>query len=82
MVLTQTLRFAQDRFCGESLKAFLQGAGEAASAAVICANACPTAGTFNLIIFGSGYIPYNFVVDTPVKEVLFVYELYVNFFSC
>ena len=48
---------------------------------MVCAHACPAGGTFNLIIFGFGYLPYNLVIDAVVKEVLFIYELYVNFFS-
>jgi len=54
--------------------------GEAAGWAVVSAHCRPTAGTANFIIPGLGNFPHDFIVDSPVKEVLFVYELYVNFF--
>jgi hypothetical protein len=60
---------------------FHKGAGEAAGWTMVLAHACSAAGTPNLIALGFGYSTHNFIIDTPVKEVLFVYELYVNFFS-
>jgi hypothetical protein len=60
---------------GESLKALFQGAGEAAGAAMVCAHCRSAARAANLIIPGFGNSSHDFVVDTPVKEVLFVYEL-------
>jgi hypothetical protein len=57
-------------------------AGEAAGGAMVYAHACSAAGTANFTISGLGNFPHNLVIDTPVKEVLFIYELYVNFISC
>jgi hypothetical protein len=46
---------------------------------MVCAHACSAARTANFIIPSLGNFSHDFVVDMPVKEVLFIYELYVKF---
>jgi hypothetical protein len=61
---------------------------------MVHAHACSTAGTAFYLTpslsskwrgsrgCGLGNSSHDFVIDPPVKEVLFVYELYVNFLLC
>jgi hypothetical protein len=45
---------------------------------VVHAHACSAAGTANFIIPGLGNFSHDLIMDAPVKEVLFIYELYVK----
>jgi uncharacterized membrane protein YvlD (DUF360 family) len=49
---------------------------------MVHAHGCSAAGTANFIVAGFGNLAYDSVIDTPVKEVLFIYELYVNLIAC
>ena len=46
---------------------------------MVYAHACPTAETAPFRTFGFRNFSHNLAIDAPVKEVLFIYELYVTF---